>query len=200
MPGMPDDLRIVPANQATTAELDAVFERGDPARCRCQWFKISSAEWHAASASELADRLREQAQCGHPHGGRTSGLIAFVDDRPVGWCAVEPRTAYPRMRTARIPWAGRDEDRSDGTVWAVTCFVVRAGFRRRGVGRALACAAVDHARDRGARAIEGYPLVDGAGTSAERFVGTESMFADAGFTPVSQPSERRVVMRRELTQ
>jgi GNAT superfamily N-acetyltransferase len=111
---------------------------------------------------------------------------------------VEPRTAYPRLVTAPVPWAGRDEDRTDESVWAVTCFVTRPGHRRQGVGRALARAAVAFARDRGARAVEGYPIVHGMGTHAERFVGTEGMFADAGFRAVVRPSARRVVMRLEL--
>ena len=76
--------------------------------------------------------------------------------------------------------------------------MTRSGYRRQGIGRALARAAAGFARDRGARAVEGYPLADGGGTTAERFVGTERMFADAGFTPVSRPSGRRVVMRLDL--
>jgi GNAT superfamily N-acetyltransferase len=32
-------------------------------------------------------------------------------------------------------------------------------FRRRGISRALARAAVDFARERGARALEGYPMI-----------------------------------------
>ena len=37
----------------------------------------------------------------------TSGLVAYLEGEPVGWCAVEPRTAYPRMlRNVRVPWEG----------------------------------------------------------------------------------------------
>jgi GNAT superfamily N-acetyltransferase len=83
-------------------------------------------------------------------------------------------------------------------VWAATCFVVRSGFRRRGIGRALAQAAVHFARDRGAQALEGYALILAPGKEAiwgELYVGSPSMFADAGFTEVSRPSSRRAVMR-----
>ena len=116
--------------------------------------------WASVGAEELALRLRAQTDCGHQASRRTSGLVAFLDGEPVGWCAVEPRTAYPRLllRT-RVPWEGRSEDKTDDSVWAVTCFVTRTGFRRRGISRALARAAVDFARQRGARAIEGYPMI-----------------------------------------
>jgi len=63
------------------------------------------------------------------------------------------------------PLGGRAEDRTDAGVWAVTCFVTRAGFRERGASRALARAAVGHARERGARALEGYPITTTGVTS-----------------------------------
>ena len=99
----------------------------------------------------------------------------------------------------RVPWEGRAEDKADPTVWAVTCFFVRAGYRGRGISRALARAAVDHARDRGARALEGYPMLrrpDGADiTWDEIHVGAQSIFSAAGFREVSRPGVRRAVMR-----
>ena len=125
--------------------------------------------------------------------------MAYLGGEPAGWCAVEPRTAYPGLlRVYRVPWVGRDEDRSDSSVWAVTCVFARAGYRRRGVGYALVAAAVDFARERGARALEGYPMLTEPGqdiTWGELNVGTRSMFAAAGLTEVSRPSLRRVVMR-----
>ena len=98
----------------------------------------------------------------------------------------------------RVPWAGRAEDKTDDSVWAVTCFVTRAGFRRRGVSRALARAAVDFARERGARALEGYPMLTEPGQEiawGELHVGSRSILADAGLTEVSRPTSRRAVMR-----
>ena len=70
--------------------------------------------------------------------------------------------------------------------------------RRRGVSYALARAAVDFAKARGARALEGYPMLTEPGqeiTWGEMNVGNRSIFAAAGFTEVSRPSHRRVVMR-----
>jgi GNAT superfamily N-acetyltransferase len=194
-----DGIVIVPANEASWEDLQAVFgTRGDPARCQCQWFKIPNRDWSSVPVEEKAHRLREQTECGHPESGSTSGLVAYLDGEPVGWCAVEPRTEYPRLLTKRIPWAGRSEDRSDDTVWSVTCFVTRAGFRKRGVSAALARAAVDFARERGARAIEAYPMVthpDQEVSWGELYVGSRSVFARAGFTEVSRPTSRRLVMR-----
>jgi hypothetical protein len=46
---------------------------------------------------------------------------------PVGWVAVEPRTAYPRLPRIRTVWSGRQEDKDDDSVWAVTCFATPQG-------------------------------------------------------------------------
>ena len=146
------------------------------------------------STETRAALLREQTECGHPEAETTTGIVAYLDSEPVGWCAVEPRTAYPRLATARIPWAGRREDPADDGVWSVTCFVVRAGFRQQGIGRALAQASVDFARERGARSLEGYALIPEPGREVmwgELFVGSRSMFAAAGFAEVGRPSPRR---------
>jgi GNAT superfamily N-acetyltransferase len=192
---------IVPANEAGCEDLQAVFgARGAAATCQCQRFKLQPKEAFKSFPAEVrADRLRQQTECGNPQSETTSGLIAYLDGEPVGWCAVEPRTAYPGLlRVYRVPWIGRTEEKDDDTVWAVTCVFARAGFRRRGLSYALARAAVDFARARGARALEAYPMLTTPGQEIiwdEIHVGTRSIFAAAGLTEVSHPTPRRVVMR-----
>ena len=191
-------LSVVPANEASWDDLRTVFgTRGPASRCFCQRYKLRRREsFGSFPAEERADRLREQTDCGHPGSGTTSGLVAYLDGEPVGWCAVEPRTAYDGLvRNNRVPWTGRDEDKADDSVWAVTCLFTRAGFRKRGVSRALASAAVDFARDRGARALEAYPITTTDVILEELNVGTVGVFAAAGLTEVSRPTLRRVVMR-----
>ncbi|NNG35576.1 GNAT family N-acetyltransferase [Nakamurella aerolata] len=186
-------LTIVPANEASWSDLQTVFgTRGDAARCWCQRLRMDPGEtWNSEGPDELAARLADQTACGQPDAATTSGLVAYLDGEPAGWCAVAPRPAHPRMlRNNRVPWDGRDEDKQDAGVWALTCFVTRVGYRGRGISHALAGAAVEFARASGARAIEGYPdLVEGG------YVGTRDTFAQAGFTEVHQPTKRKVVMR-----
>jgi GNAT superfamily N-acetyltransferase len=201
-PGMKSDavVSVVPANEASWEDIQAVLgRRGEPSSCQCQRYKMQPGEsWASVGADELALRLRRQT-AGHAAWGTTSGLVAHLDGEPVGWCAVEPRTAYPRLLLkTRVPWAGRAEDKTDDSVWAVSCLVTRVGFRRRGISRALVRAAVAFARERGARALEGYPMITQPGQevmSVELHVGSRSIFAAAGFTEVSHPTLRRVVMR-----
>lgn len=195
----PEAITIVPANRATWADLQAIFgTRGDTARCQCQHYRTRNSEWRSIPIEERQHRLREQTDCGHPESDTTSGLVAYLAGEPVGWCSVEPRTSFVRLLSTRVPWSGRSEDRGDDGVWAITCFVTRAGYRRRGVSRALARATVEFARERGARALEGYPMITEPEVEVpwgEMHVGGRSIFADAGFREVSHPTLRRVVMR-----
>ena len=202
---MTDHLRIVPANQAGCEDVQAVFgARGNAAGCQCQRFKLAPREaFKDYPAEERARRLREQTRCDRPDATTTTGLVAYLDDQPVGWCAVEPRPAYEGLvRVFRVPWDGRSEDKTDASVWAVTCIFTRAGFRRRGIGYALAEAAVDFSRERGARALEAYPLLTNGAeiTWGELHMGTPGMFADAGLTEVAHPTPRRLVMRIDFDQ
>lgn len=191
-------MRVVPANGAVWSDLQAVFgSRGQASRCWCQRYKLKPRESFASfPAEERAFRLRQQTDCDEPAAPRTSGLVAYLGDDPVGWCAVEPRVEYAGLiRNQRVPWAGRDEDRADPGVWAVTCLFTRAGFRRQGVSRAMVAAAVDHARARGAAALEAYPVTTTDVIDEELHVGIERVFAAAGFAVVTRPTSRRVVMR-----
>ncbi len=183
------DIRVVPAEWD---DIQKVFDAAEPRRCQCQWLKGG----RDLSVKERRDRFREQAT-----GEVPTGLIAYADQEPAGWVAVEPRIAYPGLRTKKIPWQDRTEDRDDPGVWAVTCFVVRKGFRGRGITYALAAATIGFARDHGAVAVEAYPMITQPGkpvTWGELYVGTRQVFEEAGFTEVTHPSPRRVVMRAAL--
>ena len=87
---------VVPANEASWADLQTVFGTSGPAaRCQCQRFKLRRKEYfNGFPAEERADRLREQTDAGHPESDTTCGLVAYRDGKPVGWCAVEPRSHY----------------------------------------------------------------------------------------------------------
>jgi hypothetical protein len=194
------EVRVVPANQASWDHLNAVIGGASchGGRCYCQRFKLGRNAWPGDDL-ERAHVLREQTDCGHPASSTTTGMVAYADDEPIGWCNVEPRTAYRYLRS--IPWRGRNEDKTDGGVWAVPCFIVRAG-RRLGVSYALAEAAVTSARQRGAGALEGYPMIPEEGKDVpwgELHVGHRNIFVAAGFAEVSRPTLRRAVMRIDFS-
>ena len=202
--GIPDDSATLSASDATIARMevttaDATVDRwpdvvtvmgtrGDPARCWCQFFRITNREWQASDVDAFRAQLRAQLDDGPP------GVLAYCDGEPVGWCAVGPRSAYSRLATSAIASATQD----GAGVWAVTCFVVRVGHRRNGVADRLLAAAVDLARRRGASIVEGYPVDATARTkpsSAELYHGPLSVFLRGGFTEAARPKPDRAVVR-----
>lgn len=127
-------------------------------------------------------------------------MIAHLDGEPVGWCSVAPRRDYGYLR--QTTWKGRGEDKDAPGIWALTCLVVRAGFRHQGVSRALVAGTVALVRDADADAdaatLEAYPMKPAAGKEVpwgEMHVGKLSVFLAAGFRVVHEPSLRRAVVR-----
>lgn len=198
-PFLPEQVSVVPANEVTWDDLAAVFGTADYAsRCLCQRLKTTGWLWRETSLDQRVAMLEADTNCGDPDAPRTSGLLAFVDGEPAGWVALEPRTSYLKLAKLQLPWKGRNEDKTDDRVWAVTCIIVRKGFRRRGLTYLLALAAVEFARERGAKAIEAYAMITEPGkqvTWGELHVGARQVFEEAGFKQVSHPTKRRVVMR-----
>jgi len=92
-------LTVVPANQASFGDLQAIFgTRGQASRCQCQRYTLAPLEsFGSTPVEERAHRLRVQTSCGDPGSSETSGLVAYLDGVPVGWCAVEPRCNYESL-------------------------------------------------------------------------------------------------------
>ena len=186
-----------PANEAAIDDVMAVFEAGGARTCRCQALKAAGWIWRDTTQEQRDAALVEQTGCGTD--GPTSGLIGYVDGEPAGWVAVEPRENYPRIWSRKQPWMRMDPG-LDG-VWSVTCFVVRKGFRRRGLMYELAAATIDYGGQVGAQVLEGYPTEPADGKTViwdEASVGLLQVFLGAGYEVVASPTLRRRVVRFRL--
>jgi hypothetical protein len=188
----------LPANRASTADVEAVFDAGTARQCRCQALKVPGWIWRDTTQQQRDAALVEQTACGTP--GPTSGLIGYVDGQAAGWVAIEPRENYPRLWSRKQPWMRMDPELVG--VWSVTCFVVRKGFRKAGLTYELADATVGYGRQVGARVLEGYPIHPPPGKTViwdEASVGLLQVFLEAGYQVVGSPTLRRRVVRRWLT-
>lgn len=200
-------LRVVPVTEAPWDDVRTVFgTRGDPSTCWCQFFKVDAAAWKAPNhAAAFEQSLCEQVDAARASRSAGPGVIAYLGSdasgwEPVGWAAVEPRPFYPRVLSGRMMPGTAESNPDDAGVWAITCFVVRVGFRRRGVAAAVLGGAVDEARRGGARVVEAYPVDTGGQkvSSADLYHGPLSAFEAAGFEVTGRPVEGRAVVRRTL--
>ena len=167
----------------------------DAPACWCLYFRLGSSDFSKLRGPERPRRLRGlMAEEDAP------GLLAYEDGIAVGWCAFGPRTAMERLQRSRtIPRV------DDVPVWSVVCFVVRPGYRRRGVAGTLLAGAIEYATSRAVAALEAYPADTGTEriSTAFAYTGTVAMFQRAGFTKVADTTARtggkpRIVMRRTL--
>jgi GNAT superfamily N-acetyltransferase len=174
-----------------TPDLWADFERlfgprGACAGCWCTFWKLRGKAYE-----ENTGEPARQIQKSIVESGNVPGLLAFYGDEPVGWIAVEPRSAYPKLAHSRVL---KPVDEADP--WSVTCFFVAKQARRQGLTVELLKAALDYVREQGGKIVEGYP-VDANKELPDVFVyhGTAAAFHKAGFVEVARRSETRPIMR-----
>jgi GNAT superfamily N-acetyltransferase len=151
--------------------------KGDASGCWCQWFRVHPKTYTAngAKGNKHAMELLVAAN-------NEPGLLAYDQGKAIGWVSVTPRREYARIE----PKAERGEVSEEG-VWSVVCFFIAAGRRGEGVATALLSAAVDFARERGARVLEAYPVDrDGPISNGDAYTGVPSLYTKVGFKEVGR--------------
>lgn len=191
MPAARPELTCAAITPRDWPALERLFgARGACGGCWCMLWRAryGGARFEADKGEVNRRRFRELVLNETAH-----GCLAWRDEEAVGWVSVGPRESFPYFERSRalapLPAAH---------VWSVTCFFVRAGERGRGVASALLASAVELARVRGARIVEGYPIaVRGGARAAAAFAwtGVPALFERAGFRPIEHPSGR-VVYRK----
>jgi GNAT superfamily N-acetyltransferase len=200
-PSPTDAITVVPATPDRWPDVVTIFDGrgaerdGGDRGCWCQYWRASSSEYQRLGAGGGRRALRAELD-----EDVAPGLLAYARDEPAGWCGLGPRASMQRLvRSRTIPAV------DELPVWAIVCFLVRGGYRRRGVARALLDGAIRYARDQGAPALEAYPVEPGGRrvNTAFGYVGFVPMFAAAGFRAVVETDARsdgrpRILMRLDL--
>lgn len=184
-------LTVEPLTTARWDDFARLCEQmGSNRGCWCMWWRDDEPRPHGPARQRARELIAESAI--------PTGVIAYDEDKPVGWAAVSPRTAYPRLNR------GRDTGPIDGQdgVWVVPCFFVIPSRRGEGIPALLLAKAVEIAQSYGASIIEGVP---GDPATRDRspsasYTGTLSLFVNAGFQESARRTPKgRVVVRRFLT-
>jgi len=171
--------------------LEDLFGKGGASNgCWCMYWRIGS-EYHRRDRAENRSALHEIVKRGPP-----PGLLAFDGERAVGWCQLTPREDLHWLERARFFQRVDDEP-----VWAISCFYVRRGYRKRGVMSALIAEALRAAKRAHAPAVEAYPVdTTCSGATSNVFTGTMAAFERAGFRTVAIRQESRPILRHDLVE
>jgi GNAT superfamily N-acetyltransferase len=180
-----------PLTRRNWSDLEELFgPRGASAGCWCMWWRLKRSEWERQKGDKNRRSFEKLVASGSP-----TGVLAYSGKRPVGWCAVAPRSDYSVLERSRVLSPVDDQP-----VWSVTCFFIARPHRKSGLTVNLLRAAVEYAAKKGAKIVEGYPI-DPRGTSmpeAFAWTGLVSAFRKAGFREVARRSASRPIMRYYL--
>jgi len=123
------------------------------------------------------------------------GIIAYDNNSPIGWIAIQPREKYSRLSNSKIL-----NPLDDKPVWSIVCFFVHKDYRKMGVSVEIIKKACNFAELKGGTIVEAYPTETKNNNSAPVFIytGTASAFRKAGFKEVIRRSKTRPMMRKYL--
>jgi GNAT superfamily N-acetyltransferase len=183
---------VYPATTEHWDDIRSLFEGHGEVGCWCQYWRQSSSDYRRGGPGSGEKNLKNQVVQGPP-----PGMVAYLDGEPVGWLGFWPRQQFERLvRSRTIPQV------DDVPVWSIVCFMIRPGYRRKGIARELLNGAVEYARNAGVPALEAYPI-DSEGQRIDvtfAYVGFTGMFEAAGFERVVETEARsakrpRILMR-----
>ncbi|HLO29489.1 MAG TPA: GNAT family N-acetyltransferase [Anaerolineales bacterium] len=187
---MTNELSFRPIKRNLWTDFEELFgPNGACAGCWCMFWKLRGQAYEEARGYETRQMHKSIVDS-----GTVTGLLAYLHGEVVGWIAVEPREAYPRLAHSRTL-----QPVDEQPVWSVTCFFVAKKSRRKGITVELLRAAVEYVKQQGGKIVEGYP-VDAHKDMPAPFIytGTASAFQQAGFkevVPRADKGSKRLIFR-----
>jgi hypothetical protein len=158
-------LSIHPVTKDLWPDLERLFgKQGACNGCWCMYWRIGP-DYHKRDRLLNKDDLRRIISSNRP-----SGLLAFLDDVPVGWCQL--------TRRQDLSWLiknGYGNFNNGSNVWCISCFYIKTG-----ITLALIRA--------GADLLEAYPR-----KSPNSYTGYPSTFSKAGFKIAGEAKYGRTI-------
>ena len=181
------DLRVERLTKERKADFLALMGRDEHGgQCWCTAWWVPTWEAYSANSADDNRLVRDNLFARGVH----DGYLAYAAGAPVGWMQVGPRDDRPKVAESFDLPPGPD-------IWAVSCFIVLAPYRGRGLAHEFLASVLDDLRARGVGLVEAYPTHGSGHDPGEVWTGTESMFRRAGFAEVSR-GPRRTVCRLDL--
>ena len=198
------DLKFYPLTPSRWKDFEELFgDRGACGGCWCMWWKLKRSQFEKQKGKKNKLAMKKMV-----NSGKVPGILAYVENKPIAWCSVGPRESYPALERSRLlkrivedPVRGGVEDPIRGgnsePVWSVVCFFVKKSEREKGVSTKILQAAVNYAKRKGAKIVEGYPLQPKKTRWADAFIWTGhlSAFLKVGFKQIHRPSPTRAIVR-----
>ncbi|MCW3093899.1 MAG: hypothetical protein JWP81_4968 [Ferruginibacter sp.] len=173
-----DELTYEPVNSGNWKKLEEFFEtRGGPHNCWCMvWRNMKEGAVRSKKEDKKAS-LKYYVDAGIP-----VGLLNYFGSELIAWCSIALRSHYRNL----------SGDESIKDVWSIVCFFIKREYRNSGLTQQLIPAALEYAKDNGAKYVEAYPVEQDS--PGYRFMGFKSTFEKMGFEFKYKAGQRRNVM------
>ena len=181
-------MKFLPVIPERWPDLERFFEsRGGPKHCWCMVFRPMSAASRRVGGVAKKQVLSQLVADNTP-----VGILAYDGDEPVAWCSIAPLETYANLRTRSYVSHGCDTE----DVWSIACFYIRSAYRRQGMTTRLINAAIDYAKNNGAKVIEAYPV--DYDSPSYSYMGRIGTFERLGFEKIAMAGTRRHIVRLQV--
>ena len=180
-----------PLRKGNWKDFETLFgEKGACGGCWCMSWLLTKKDFDANKGTGNKKKMKKLVDI-----NTEPGILAYFNNKPVGWCAVAPRENYIRLEKSRVL-----QKIDDNPVWSVPCFFIKKEFRRKSLSTEILKAAIEFCGSKKVKIIEGYPAEPYAENIPAVFAwtGFPSSFLKAGFKEVIRRSKTRPIMRYTL--
>jgi len=177
-----------PLTEENWKDFESLFgERGACGGCWCMSWLLTKKEFDANKGEGNKRKMKKLV-----NSNTQPGILAYLKNKPVGWCAIASREKYIRLEKSRVLKRIDDE-----AVWSIPCFFIKKEFRRKGLSTEILKAAVEFSKSKGVKIVEGYPAEPYSNNipAAFAWTGFPSSFRKAGFKEAIRRSKSRPIMR-----
>lgn len=185
------NIDIYSLNITRWKDFETLFgERGACGGCFCMSWRLKKSDFNKQKGNlnkEAMKKLVEQNE--------NIGVLAYIDGKAIGWCAVAPREVYLKLENSRV--LKRIDDKP---VWSITCFYITKEYRRKGISSLLIKGAINYCKAKGATIIEAYPVIPYSSKVPDAFMwtGMPTAFEQEGFVVAERRSNSKPIMRYYL--
>ena len=121
----PLDFKVQPVTKENWNQFVELFgHRGACANCWCMYYRLSKSDFNSGKLNNgNKDLMREIVWNGKP-----AGLLGFLKEKPVAWCAFAPREDFIKLEKSRV-----HKRIDDKMVWSIPCFFIHKEYRNYGI-------------------------------------------------------------------
>jgi len=185
------NMEIYPLNSTRWTDFEELFgEKGACGGCWCMSWRLKKSDFEKQKGIENKKAMEKLVK-----ENQFIGVLAYIDGKPIGWCAVAPREVFIRLESSRV--LKRIDDKP---VWSITCLYIKKSYRRKGISTELIKGAINYCKINGVKIIEAYPVIPYSTKVPDPFIwtGTPSAFEEAGFAVAERRSKWKPMMRYYL--